>query len=436
MIPTGPAAAAGDSLTPHFAHAPIRAIVQQHVDDAAHLRHVRSVLVRAPHVRLLHLGRLDERIAAHLDGIAIAGVYGTALCHEVLDPPSTGAVFAAAVQAIGSHDAERLSGLIALAGAVPECRAGLYSAFGWVSASALRGITRSLLESADPWHREVGLMACALHRVDPAAALTAAVHDADPAVRDRALRIAGPLARSDLRTACVAAIADEPVERTGPAAVSALLLGDRGVAIDALMRLAAEAPAWRMAALGLLLKVLPLERCRAIQRAIADDANETRTSIRAAGIAGDPRDVPWLISLMDQLPHARLAGEAFSMIAGLDLAYLDLELKPPKDVPFGPNDDPDDANVAMDEDDSLPWPDPVKIAAWWKTNGARHTPGVRHFMGKPPSVEHAVDVLKTGFQRQRAAAAQYLCLLKPGTPLFNVCAPTRRQQRLLAQMGD
>jgi hypothetical protein len=43
-------------------------------------------------------------------------------------------------------------------------------------------------------------------------------------------------------------------------------------------------------------------------------------------------------------------------------------------------------------------------------------------------------VLKTGHQRQRILAAHYLCLLNPGTPLFNTSAPAWRQQRLLAQM--
>ena len=40
-------------------------------------------------------------------------------------------------------------------------------------------------------------------------------------------------------------------------------------------------------------------------------------------------------------------------------------------------------------------------------------------------------MLREGFQRQRSAAALYLCLLQPGTPLFNTAAPAWRQQRLL-----
>jgi hypothetical protein len=84
--------------------------------------------------------------------------------------------------------------------------------------------------------------------------------------------------------------------------------------------------------------------------------------------------------------------------------------------------------------DLLPWPDPQKIAAWWHSNGSRFTPGTRYFTGGPPTWEHCLVVLKDGYQRQRIAAAQYLCLLRPGTPLFNAAAPAWRQKRRLDQM--
>jgi uncharacterized protein (TIGR02270 family) len=89
----------------------------------------------------------------------------------------------------------------------------------------------------------------------------------------------------------------------------------------------------------------------------------------------------------------------------------------------------------MDEDDGLAWPDQSNIQAWWDQHGARFTTGVRHFMGKPPSREHCIEVLKNGYQRQRIAAAYHLCLLNPGTPLFEWRAPAWRQQRELAQMS-
>lgn len=160
-----------------------------------------------------------------------------------------------------------------------------------------------------------------------------------------------------------------------------------------------------------------------------------RLLIQGIGVAGDPHFVPWLIQQMQDLKLTRLAGESFSLITGLDLAQLDLERKPPESAEFGPNDDPNDDNVAMDEDDGLPWPDPEKIGAWWQINGHRFAAGTRYFMGETPSPAHCLAVLKNGFQRQRMAAAVYLCLMKPGTPLLNTAAPAWRQQRWLDAMG-
>ena len=135
----------------------------------------------------------------------------------------------------------------------------------------------------------------------------------------------------------------------------------------------------------------------------------------------------------------RLAGEAFSRITGADLAWLDLEHKPPEgasDSRFGgPNEDPDDDNVALDEDESLPWPDPERVQGWWQANQERFPAGQRFFMGAAPSPAHALKVLREAGQRQRIAAAQWLSLLAPGTKLFQTAAPAWRQQRWLAEMG-
>lgn len=138
---------------------------------------------------------------------------------------------------------------------------------------------------------------------------------------------------------------------------------------------------------------------------------------------------------MTDLKTARLAGESFSFITGLDLAYLDLDGKPPENFESGPNDDAADENVAMDPDDNLPWPDPEKVQAWWEANKNPFQPGVRYFMGEPVAREHCLKVLKEGYQRQRIAAALYLSLLQPGTPLFNTSAAAWRQQRRLSKLA-
>ena len=154
-------------------------------------------------------------------------------------------------------------------------------------------------------------------------------------------------------------------------------------------------------------------------------------AVVGAGALGDPAAVPWLLEQMTIPELARVAGEAFSMITGADLAYEDLDRKKPEDFEAGPSEDPADDDVAMDADERLPWPDVQRIEAWLAKRRGEFAPGVRHLLGKPVTEEWMERVLRVGKQRQRAAAALELAILRPGTPLFEVRAPGFRQQQLL-----
>lgn len=416
-------------------HQPIFHIVQQHAEESAMLRNIRSGQVTASHIKLHHLRRLDDRIAAHLDGLAVAGEYGLSVCDTAMEDPGVGEVFAAAVRAIEQKDELRLNKLFALVGAMPEARPGLMSAFGWVSAQYLQGIVAKLLNSADPFMQQVGITACVMHRVDPGPALAKLITHPEPQLRACALRTAGELGRRDLLPVCEQNLADEDITCRFWAAWTAVLLGNRANAVNILKTYSLLINSFQEHALQLILKVMSLPDAHALLKTLAQDAVNTRRLIQGVGIVGDPYYVPWLIKQMDDPKLARLAGESFSFITGLDLAYLDLECNAPEGIELGPNDDPEDNNVAMDEDDNLPWPDPVKIQAWWDVNQSVFISGERYFMGKRITCEHCILVLKEGYQRQRIAAAQYLCLLEPGTQLFPTSAPAWRQQRWLSKMN-
>lgn len=347
--------------------------------------------------------------------------------------PDRGAVFVVAVGAIENQDFSLLNKLLAFAEAVPEAYPGLLSSFGWVPANSLRGITKALLEANNPIHRSVGLASCAMHLVDPGLKLNAAL--AEPTGQAVALATAGRLGRLDLLPECLASLSAAQAPLQFEAARAALLLGDRSAAIQALSQQTSQPGPRQIASLCLVLKVLEPAAVHALLKPLSQDPAMIRPLIRGIGAAGDPHYVPWLIKQMSDPKLARLAGESFSLITGLDLAFVDLDGNAPDKLESGPNDDPADTDVAMDEDESLPWPDPGKISAWWSAHGARFKPGTRYFMGEAPSIAHCRSVLRGGFQRQRIAAAEYLCLLAPGTPLFNTAAPAWRQERLLAQMG-
>jgi len=408
----------------------------QHVEEVAHLRNVRSVLVRAPHVELHRMARLDERLAGHLGGLALAGRFGSRLCTAALERPDVGRVFAAALCALDERDDAALDRLLALSAVLPDARRGLLSAFGWMSASNLRGIVSALLVAADESRRELALSACRLHRVDPGSVLTTALREASPSFRASALRAAGELGRIDLRDQALAASQDPTTEIAYFGAAAACLLGDRGAALSTLQALAREQGTWRDRALLLALCASDFERGRDIVHRLALTATSApeikRLAVRAFGWLGDTQALPWIIESMADGKLARVAGEAFMLITGASSDDIELAGPAPRSLEGGPSDDPSDDSVEIGEDESSPWPDRDRAERWWQARAPSMQSAACLFMGAPPSLAHCIGVLRTGCQRQRAIAALRICLERADRPLFNIYAPSWRQQRELS----
>lgn len=412
----------------------VSSVVAQYIEGASDLRATRSVLLRAPHAGLFLLARHDERIRAHLDGLTVAGDAGYRMAQQALEEPGVGPMFVLMVAAIERRDRQQIDRLLALLGTVPDADRAFASALGWVSAESLRGLTAPLLASADPRQRWLGVAACAAHGVDPGPALAQGIEDSDDRVRARALRAAGQLGKQDLLRACLEHIEDKQPSCRFQAAWSATLLGAGSRATTALESIALQPQPRALDALRLVLLGATGDRARALVRQLAAGGAAPRNTILAGGWAGDVGAIGWLIRQMDDGSLARVAGEAFTFITGADLTALGLEREPPQEVEGGPTENPEDENVGMDPDDGLPWPDPAKIQAWWQANQPRFQVGVRYFLGEPPSVPHCRKVLREGLQRQRIASAEHLCLLQPGTSLFNIAAPAWRQQRWLNKL--
>lgn len=328
---------------------PIINLIQQHAEESAILRNTRSRLIRAPHIRLPQLSRFDERLAAHLDGLAVAGEVGSKLCEAELETPGVGQVFAASVRAIEERDEKRLDRLYALVEALPDSLRGLTSAFGWVAADYLRGLVRALLDSDQPLRRSVGLAACAMHQVDPGPVLAAAVTDSDAGLRARALRTAGVCGCQGLISACQeAAVQDDDPSCRFWAGWSAVLLGDRGRALAQLAEYIHQPGPFRDTSMQIVLRAMDIQRGLDCLKRLAQDAAGKRELIRGAGIAGDPYYAEWLLGIMENPAFARLAGESFSSIMGVDFAHPDFNGKAPENFEAEPSDDPEDQNVDMD----------------------------------------------------------------------------------------
>ncbi len=409
-------------------------VVREHANEAAGLWTSRNRLAATTRASLFELQRADERLAAHLDGLLVAADEGWRVCEAMLEDRSAGAVFVAVAVAVQAKHHERLERLFAQADDSPDACDGLISAFGWLERQHLQGTVAGLLKSAEPLGRLVGLAACGAHNVDPGLAAGRWFDDEQPLVRARALRTAGEVGCTGALAACRAALSDKDPDCQFWAAWSSVLLGDRGPALDRLTRAGLAAGPHRARGFPLALQGTDTGGAHVVLQRLAEDPAHLRSLIQGSGIAGDPSYVPWLIGHMAKDETARLAGDAFALITGADLDALQLARPRPADVELPPSENPEEENVEMDPDEGLPWPDVERVRRWWDGNAPRFQDGTRNFVGAPVTHARCLDVLRNGFQHQRILAAHYLCLLVPGTPLFNATAPAWRQRTVLARM--
>ncbi|MEW5702958.1 MAG: TIGR02270 family protein [Candidatus Zixiibacteriota bacterium] len=407
-------------------------ILPQYAADAAFLWLLREQAVRAPHYTLAELIRLDERIEAQLDGLRVAGNDGWEAAQQELEWEEPGEVFVAAVPAFESDDMARIQPVLTLARESHELERGLIAALAWIPYRkvALRINQLAAAQTADL--RRIGIAAAACHRQDPGRPLDDSLDSDDPRLRARALRAAGQLRRTDLLSAIRKRKTDEDESCRFSAAWSAALLGDRSL-VPVLQSVAMGDSPLAAAAMDMALRCLDLPQAHAWRKEIAADSQRAREAVMAASIIGDPILTPELIDRMSDPALARLAGESFTSITGIDLEQAKLTGQPPPESNAGPTDSPEDENVAPDPDENLPWPDPVLVQDWWNKHRQQFPVGTRHLLGQPMTTASLTQVLREGRQCQRIAAALESVLLDPKgrTPLFETRAPGLRQQRIL-----
>jgi uncharacterized protein (TIGR02270 family) len=410
----------------------IPGVIEQHAEEAAFLWGLRDLVKHAPHFTLATLARLDDRVEAHLDGLRIAGDAGWEICKQVMEGGAAGEIFVAAVLAFESGQDIKVEDVLKVATTTPEVVRQVISALVWVSYEQASKCIKELLSAETTLLRRVGLAACAILRRNPGlSVLQAAFAADDPLLKARALRAVGELGLVDYHiTARSNLKAKDPTVRFWAAWSNALLNGHKD-AVAYLQGLAESSEPLSERAAQMAMRRLAPNDAKTWLKRLVKDLDQRRTAVLAAGAFADPEAIPFLIDQMKDSELARVAGESFSLVTGADLAREKLRGTKPEGFQAGPTDNPEDENVEMDPDEHLPWPDPELVRRWWADHQGSFTRGARYLLGQPITPESLRQALKVGYQRQRAAAAIELAILKPGHPLFEVRAAGWRQQALL-----
>lgn len=398
-------------------------LYEEYVIDASSLWLRRSRGLKEPHLAPEDIAILERRLDDQLDGLHARIELGWPACEAALALGEPGEAFTAGVMAFHSGDAARIQKAVQAGLANARATPGLVSALGWLPGAIARPWVERLLRGKDLNHKYLGVAGASVRREDPGELLAHILSREDccqhAPLHARALRLAGELRRADLRPALIAARSASDRSVRFAALGSLVLLGDRAAARDLHPYVVAPGP-HRAKAIQFALRALPLAEARAWISALAQNPADQRAAIVATGVLGDPHAMPWLITKMTDPLLARLAGEAFTAITGLDLERERLAAPARLELVPGTPDDPADPHAGIEDDENLPWPDPDKIAVLWSRHGARFTLGQRYFLGEAIAAVALRRVLATGAPRQRRAAALELALLDPREPLVNI----------------
>jgi uncharacterized protein (TIGR02270 family) len=405
-------------------------LIEQHAEESSFLWLLRNSAINEPHYLLSELAHLDNRVDANIDGLRIAGDEGWEICKENLTWEEPGEIYTAGVSAFEGRDSGKIKEILKVGISEPELSKGLISALGWIPFDQVVGYIQKFLDSGIVDLRRVGIAAMAVRRQDVGRYLRPALDNEDPSLRARALKAVGEFGRKDLSQAVASKLTDEDQKCRFYAAWSTAILGDRASA-RVLQYIAQNDGPFAERACTTALRNMDIQSGHEWINELVKNPDYLRIALMGSGALGDPGSIPWLINYMEIPELARVSGEAFSMITGVDIAYEDLEGLWPEGFEAGPTENPEDEDVEMDPDEDLPWPEPELIANWWHKNKGNFQNGTRYLCGKPISEEQCQHVLRYGYQRQRAAAALEIAMMNPGQPLFEVRAPGFRQQKIL-----
>lgn len=401
-----------------------RDVYEQYAEEASFLWLMRSIAVDQPHYTRGDLGRLETRLQAQLNGLMSAPDMAWDICEQALELEGPGEVFAAGYVAVKTHAQDRIQKVVEAGLASPQVLPGLISVFGWLPAELSHPWIERFLNSKDLRHKHLAMAICSVRRENPGEFLNRVFQRDDcrqhGALIARSLRISGELGRQDVLADVAEFRNSDDQDVKFWAYWASILLGDRS-ALANMQGFVFEAGPHQKRAIELAFRCLPITEAQQWISRMAESPEQQRNVIRAVGVLGDPHAADWLIKKCQLPDMARLAGEAFTFISGIDLENNRLAL-PDDQRPTTRTDanDEDGDMVEMDEDENLPWPDAQALAVFWAAARNRFQNGRRYLLGRP------VDQLATGIdsstltQRQAKALALELALKAPGQILTHV----------------
>lgn len=392
----------------------------QLVDSVSFLWILRSIAVDQPNYYKSDILELEQRIEDCLDGLMTSIELAWPLCADALDLAEPGEVFTAAVVAFRSHDMNHIQQVVDIGLSNDTAVKGLISALGWLPGNLVHSWIKKFFTSKDLNHKFLAIAACSVRRENPEEYLNNILERSDCKAHvrlySRSLRLIGELRRLDLMPYLEEALNSDDDALRFWAIWSSILLGKHEI-VKKLEPYVFNSGPYQELAINIAFRVLPIEQARGWISTLAKTEGQIRNVIKASGILGDPHAVNWLINKMQDTSFAKLAGEAFTLITGVDLEEHQLIKESIIDQDLIDKDIPEEETFELD-DENLPWPDQSRIKKLWMNHASNFITGQRYLLGKPITVELQKNRIDKATQRHRHALAIELALMGE-TPLIN-----------------
>lgn len=404
-------------------------VLCQHADSAAALAQDRFYALRSSNYDLTDLVNLESRFEANIDGLIISGEEGWSHYEKHLEAGDYGEVFVISVLAIKLHDNKHFQLAFEMAGDDEELLNAIADAFVWLPYNEVSSYLDVLYKIKKPEKQFVAIAASAGHRVMNKHNLIDALSSKNNLLHCRAVLAIAELGLKELIPKLKENTHHED-ENIRFFTFWTLTRFGYAKSMEQLTRFLAN-PIYGEQAIQFEMMQKDVNKAISILRQLYKNKSTKRLAIYGTGLLGNPASIPMLIEVMKIPELARVAGEAFTFITGVDIEYNDLDQDAPEDFESGPNDYPADENVDMDPDEDLPWPNPELIAKWWQENRHTYQESKKYLLGKEVSLAQYQAILIHGTQKQRAFAAIAIAVYQKDQAIFNVCLPAKRQRYLL-----
>ena len=414
----------------------IAPLVRRHAEDAAFYWSQHDASANSPHLTFVGLARFSELLAAHLEGLSVAGSDGWPPTLAALERwKQPGEAFVCAWLALKTGDAAKLDRLLTQVRARPdELLRGVISAFGWAPHTQALDIIHTWSgPTSDPILQTVALRATALlgaaalpFLAQPLALFLASPDEHVRAAACRATARAGnslhdAALRAGLQDPCLAARAEAAIALGGRAPLRAdhdtngaiVAAENLWQCVVTQVKLHNAATGWyRKQALRrlqrwvqLLSSLIPIGHPN-----LAELVNfmPARVALRFIAYHGDSAHLPYVIAHMRDSANARYAAWVWQTITGVDLRANALVMP----EPHAGSGTLEGGDARLDTDLGLPLPNADAIAGH---SGVRLAAGQQYLLGQVLTPMRALSLLQHAVQAERSIAAQYLLALPAGT---------------------